>query len=51
MGPDTAADLLARLHPDGLDASSAVEDRPGVKNLARVAELVAAVRGSAGAAG
>lgn len=51
VGPDTAADLLARLRPDGLDASSAVEDRPGVKNLARVAELMAAVRGSAGAAG
>ncbi|KEF43190.1 MAG: phosphoribosylanthranilate isomerase [Cyanobium sp. CACIAM 14] len=47
VGPATAADLLARLHPDGLDASSAVEDRPGVKNLERVAELVAVVRGSA----
>lgn len=46
VGPDTAADLLARLRPDGLDASSALEERPGVKNLARVADLVAAVRGA-----
>lgn len=46
VGPETVAELLDRLHPDGLDASSALEDRPGVKNLARVAALLAAVRGS-----
>jgi phosphoribosylanthranilate isomerase len=46
VGPDTVAELLARLRPDGLDASSSLEDGPGVKNLARVAALVAAVRGS-----
>jgi phosphoribosylanthranilate isomerase len=46
VGPATAAELLARLRPDGLDASSALEVRPGVKDLARVADLVAAVRGS-----
>ncbi len=46
VGPETAAELLARLHPDGLDASSSLEDRPGVKNLALVAALVATVRGS-----
>ncbi|MBD2549008.1 phosphoribosylanthranilate isomerase [Microcystis elabens FACHB-917] len=46
VSPATAAELLARLRPDGLDASSALEVRPGVKDLARVAELVAAVRGS-----
>ena len=46
VGPETVGELLARLRPDGLDASSALEDRPGVKNLARVAALVAAVRGS-----
>jgi phosphoribosylanthranilate isomerase len=43
VGPDTVADLLETLRPDGLDASSAVEDSPGVKNLGRVAALVAAV--------
>jgi phosphoribosylanthranilate isomerase len=46
VGPETVGELLARLRPDGLDASSALEDRPGVKNLARVAALVTAVRGS-----
>ena len=46
VGPETVAELLDRLQPDGLDASSALEDRPGVKNLARVAALLAAVRGS-----
>jgi phosphoribosylanthranilate isomerase len=45
VGPETVTELLQRVNPDGLDASSAVEDRPGVKNLARVAALVAAVRG------
>ncbi len=52
VGPETVPALLARLRPDGLDASSAVEDRPGVKNLPRVKDLVAAVRGvAAGGAG
>lgn len=46
VGPGTVAELLARLRPDGLDASSALEESPGVKDLARVAALVAAVRGS-----
>ena len=46
VGPETVVELLDRLQPDGLDASSALEDRPGVKNLARVAALLAAVRGS-----
>jgi phosphoribosylanthranilate isomerase len=47
VGPETVAELLDRLQPDGLDASSALEDRPGVKDLARVAALLAAGRGSA----
>jgi phosphoribosylanthranilate isomerase len=46
VGPETVAELLGRLQPDGLDASSALEDCPGVKNLARVAALLAAVHGS-----
>jgi phosphoribosylanthranilate isomerase len=32
------------VNPDGFDASSGVEDAPGVKNLARVEDLVRAVR-------
>ncbi|WP_254217237.1 phosphoribosylanthranilate isomerase [Synechococcus sp. CCY 9618] len=51
VGPETAGDLLALLRPDGLDASSAVERSPGFKDLARVAALVATVRGSICAAG
>ena len=38
-------ELLRRLAPDGLDASSGVEDAPGEKNLLRVSQLVATVRG------
>jgi phosphoribosylanthranilate isomerase len=41
--PETVPDLLARLRPDGLDASSGVEHSPGEKNLDRVAELLAAM--------
>ncbi len=44
--PERAPSLLALLEPTGLDASSGVEDRPGHKNLARVASLVEAVRTS-----
>jgi phosphoribosylanthranilate isomerase len=51
VGPDTVAELLATLRPDGLDASSGVEERPGVKNLERVAALVAAVRRGTAAGG
>lgn len=41
-------EVLAVLRPDGLDVSSGVEDAPGIKNLALVAELVAAISGRAG---
>ncbi len=44
--PERAPGLLRQLRPTGLDASSGVEDAPGLKNLARVAALVAAVRGA-----
>lgn len=47
--PERVPGLLARLEPTGLDASSGVEDRPGHKNMARVASLLDAVRGAAGA--
>jgi phosphoribosylanthranilate isomerase len=40
-------EVLARLRPDGLDASSGVEVAPGEKDLTRVAELVAAVQACA----
>jgi len=50
LTPEWVPQVLERLRPDGLDASSGVEDAPGRKNLARVAELVAAVRSAGGAA-
>ncbi|MFM7269474.1 MAG: phosphoribosylanthranilate isomerase [Cyanobium sp.] len=46
--PERVPEVLARVQPDGLDASSGVEDGPGRKNLSRVKDLVEAVR-SAGA--
>jgi phosphoribosylanthranilate isomerase len=42
--PERVAEVLTSLHPHGLDASSGVEDAPGMKNLRRVEALVAAVR-------
>jgi len=44
IAPERVATVLATLRPDGLDASSGVERAPGDKNLARVKELVEAVR-------
>jgi phosphoribosylanthranilate isomerase len=50
--PERVADVLTHVQPHGLDASSGVEDAPGLKNLLRVEALVAAVRkwAAAGAA-
>ncbi|MCP9809336.1 phosphoribosylanthranilate isomerase [Cyanobium sp. HWJ4-Hawea] len=44
MRADRVTKVLARLKPDGLDASSGVERAPGDKDLQLVEELVAAVR-------
>lgn len=38
------AEIRSSLLPSGLDASSGVEDRPGIKNLERVAALIEAVK-------
>lgn len=43
--PDNVAAVLERVTPDGLDASSGVEDRPGVKNLERVNHLIHTLKG------
>ncbi len=45
--PERVPQVLAQVHPTGLDASSGVELAPGVKDLARVAALRAAISGSA----
>ncbi|MFZ9229399.1 MAG: phosphoribosylanthranilate isomerase [Prochlorococcaceae cyanobacterium] len=39
----TAGAALQRLRPDGLDASSALETSPGIKDLERVRQLLAVV--------
>ena len=41
--PESVADLLEHLQPEGLDVSSGVESSPGVKDLDRVAQLLAAM--------
>ena len=40
---ETVPALLSRLRPDGLDASSGVENSPGEKNLERIVQLLAAM--------
>lgn len=44
IAADTAATALAQLQPTGLDASSALEVSPGIKDLQRVRDLVAVLR-------
>lgn len=44
--PERVPQILAAVRPQGLDVSSGVEDAPGVKNLARVRQLLAAMRPS-----
>ena len=39
--PENVGDVLETVHPDGVDVSSGVEDRPGWKNLVRVRQLLA----------
>jgi len=42
LSPERLPEVLRRLRPQGLDVSSGVEDAPGVKNLERVRQLIAA---------
>jgi len=44
IAADTAAAALGQLQPTGLDASSALEVSPGIKDLQRVRDLVAVLR-------
>jgi indole-3-glycerol phosphate synthase len=45
LGPDNVAAAVAAVHPWGVDASSALETSPGVKDAATVTRYVAAARG------
>ena len=42
--PERIPEILAGVQPHGLDVSSGVEESPGLKNMERVRQLVAAVR-------
>ncbi|MFG6098082.1 phosphoribosylanthranilate isomerase [Leptothoe sp. ISB3NOV94-8A] len=44
LTPDNVTTALSLLTPDGIDLSSGVENSPGDKNLAKVEQLVKAVR-------
>jgi phosphoribosylanthranilate isomerase len=46
LTPETVRAVLRVCRPYGLDVSSGVEDRPGWKNLDRVAELISQVQDS-----
>jgi phosphoribosylanthranilate isomerase len=41
LNPDNIATALTTLNPDGIDLSSGVEARPGIKDMARVQQLFA----------
>lgn len=43
LGPENAADAIARVRPFGIDVSSGVEDAPGVKNHERIDALFKAI--------
>ncbi|MFK7990564.1 MAG: N-(5'-phosphoribosyl)anthranilate isomerase [Sandaracinaceae bacterium] len=45
LGPDNVAEAVREVDPFGVDLASGVESSPGVKDPARVAALVSAVRG------
>jgi phosphoribosylanthranilate isomerase len=44
LTPDNAADRVRVIQPWGVDTASGVESQPGIKDLARVHDFVAAVR-------
>ena len=47
---ESVRDVLQVVHPDGVDVSSGVEERPGWKNLERVKQFLAGVEASQGPA-
>jgi phosphoribosylanthranilate isomerase len=47
LGPQTVEEAIAASLPDAVDASSALEARPGRKDLSKVKQFIQAVKGSA----
>jgi phosphoribosylanthranilate isomerase len=45
LTPENIIEALSRMSPDGIDLSSGVENHPGDKNLARVEQLFAILKG------
>src|ERR1700681_716468 len=44
LSPENVAQAIATVNPDGVDVCSSVESAPGVKDLARIHQFVAAAR-------
>jgi len=44
LSPENVAQAIATVNPDGVDVCSSLERAPGIKDLARVRQFVAAAR-------
>lgn len=47
LGPDNVAEAISALHPAGVDVSSGVEARPGIKDPVRVGQFIRRARRAA----
>ena len=47
LSPENVAQAIATVNPDGVDVCSSLESAPGVKDLERIQQFVAAARNAA----